>query len=176
MSTLRGRMTRNPRSAHEKGAELMGKYGISVPKGVAITSLDQLQKAIKETFPGQDELQVLKAQSNFSVLLEGKKLLFSLEMIDPGGMANWLVTHVDWSEHKWHPKSYRLQDVSYELLQNLTSIDESLHETSEARKQVDIKPCLWNGAKRPCYLFARKFYPKTLDKLTQLFSNYTAAY
>ncbi|KAH9623859.1 hypothetical protein KSS87_006445 [Heliosperma pusillum] len=96
-------------------------------------------------------------------------------MIDPEGMANWSVTHVDWSEHKWHPKSYRLQDVSYELLQNLTSIDESLHETSEKRKQVDIKPCLWNGAKRPCYLFARKFYPETLNKLTQLFSNYTAA-
>ncbi|KAK9705696.1 hypothetical protein RND81_07G076200 [Saponaria officinalis] len=96
-------------------------------------------------------------------------------MVDPGGMANWSVTHVDWSEHKWHPKSYRSQDVSYELVQKLTSIDESLHETSEAKKQVDIRPCLWNGMKRPCYLFARKFNPETLHKLTQLFSNYTAS-
>ncbi|KAK9715587.1 hypothetical protein RND81_06G174900 [Saponaria officinalis] len=96
-------------------------------------------------------------------------------MIDPVGVANWSVTHVDWSEHLWHPKSYRSQDVSYELLQNLTSIDVSVHETSESWKPSDVKPCLWNGVKRPCYLFARKFYPETLDILTQLFSDYTAA-
>lgn len=95
-------------------------------------------------------------------------------MIDPGGMANWSVMHVDWSEHKWHPRSYRAEDVSYELLQNLTSIEETVHETSEAQRQVASKPCLWNGVRRPCYLFARKFYPETLDKLIQLFSNYTA--
>ncbi|XP_074273650.1 glycosyltransferase BC10-like [Silene latifolia] len=96
-------------------------------------------------------------------------------MIDPGGMANWSVTHVDWSEHKWHPKSYRSQDVSYELLQNLTSIDEFVHETSESWTAMDVKPCLWNGVKRPCYLFARKFYPETLSVMTELFSNYTSA-
>lgn len=96
-------------------------------------------------------------------------------IVDPGGMANWSVTHVDWSEHKWHPKSYRAQDVSYELLQKITSIDETVHETSEAKKQVLVKPCVWNGVKRPCYLFARKFYPETLDILIQIFSNYTAS-
>lgn len=41
-------------------------------------------------------------------------------MIDPGGIATWSVTHVDWSERKWHPKSYRAQDVTYELLNNIT--------------------------------------------------------
>ncbi|KAH9604747.1 hypothetical protein KSS87_014486 [Heliosperma pusillum] len=123
-------------------------------------------------------------------------------MIDPGAMSNWSVTHVDWSEHKWHPKSYRSQDVSYELLQNLTSIDEYMHETSNSWVRInavshwfstslsqlntellvkilqtvmDVKPCLWNGVKRPCYLFARKFYPETLEVMTQLFSNYTSA-
>ncbi|GAB4836885.1 hypothetical protein Ancab_001796 [Ancistrocladus abbreviatus] len=94
-------------------------------------------------------------------------------MIDPGGIANWSVTHVDWSEGKWHPKSYRAQDVTYELLKNMTLIDESLHVTSDQKKTVMLKPCMWNGQRRPCYLFARKFYPETLDKLMHLFSNYT---
>ncbi|CAL9083553.1 unnamed protein product, partial [Musa acuminata var. zebrina] len=40
-------------------------------------------------------------------------------------------------------------------------------------KVVTVKPCLWNGLKRPCYLFARKFYPEALHNLMQLFSNYT---
>ena len=41
-------------------------------------------------------------------------------MVDPGGIANWSVTHVDWSERKWHPKAYRAQDVTFELLKNIT--------------------------------------------------------
>ncbi|KAL8152329.1 hypothetical protein V2J09_010089 [Rumex salicifolius] len=96
-----------------------------------------------------------------------------INMIDPGGVANWSVTHVDWSEHKWHPKAYRTKDVSYELLHNITSIDVSVHVTSEEQSEVQINPCLWNGVKRPCYLFARKFYPETLHKMMQLFTNYT---
>ncbi|XP_058113562.1 glycosyltransferase BC10-like isoform X5 [Magnolia sinica] len=95
-------------------------------------------------------------------------------MIDPSGIANWSVTHVDWSEGKWHPRAYRAQDVTFELLKNITSIDESMHVTSDAKKEVQRKPCLWNGLKRPCYLFARKFYPETLDNLMQYFSNYTS--
>ncbi|CAK9312888.1 unnamed protein product [Citrullus colocynthis] len=95
-------------------------------------------------------------------------------MIDPGGIANWSVTHVDWSEGKWHPKSYRNQDVTYELLRNITSLDEIVHITSTALKRVMLRPCLWNGVKRPCHLFARKFYPETLGRLLHLFSNYTA--
>lgn len=35
------------------------------------------------------------------------------------------------------------------------------------------RPCLWNGMKRPCYLFARKFYPEALDNLMNIFSNFT---
>lgn len=42
------------------------------------------------------------------------------QMIDPGGIANRSVTHVDWSERKWHPKSYKRSDVSYDLLKNIT--------------------------------------------------------
>ncbi|AES65283.1 putative glycosyl transferase, family 14 [Medicago truncatula] len=96
-------------------------------------------------------------------------------IVDPGGIANWSVTHVDWSEQKWHPKSYRAQDITYELLKNITSIDESVHVTSDEKKEVQIWPCLWNGIQKPCYLFARKFSPDTEDNLLKLFSNYTSA-
>ncbi|KAL9260359.1 hypothetical protein AKJ16_DCAP15695 [Drosera capensis] len=34
-------------------------------------------------------------------------------MIDPAGMSGWCVTHVDWSEHKWHPKSYTAEDMTF---------------------------------------------------------------
>ncbi|RWR75223.1 Glycosyl transferase [Cinnamomum micranthum f. kanehirae] len=97
-----------------------------------------------------------------------------LHMIDPNGIAYWSVTHVDWSEGKWHPKAYRAQDVTFELLKNITSIDKSIHVTSDEKRVVQQMPCLWNGVKRPCYLFARKFYPETLDNMMQLFSNYTS--
>ncbi|KAF9616688.1 hypothetical protein IFM89_031552 [Coptis chinensis] len=120
-------------------------------------------------------------------------------MVDPGGIANWSVTHVDWSEGKWHPKAYRAKEVTYELLKNITSIDHSLHVTSDEtycvqsnflvlfpiikkdigscclllQREVQRNPCMWNGMKRSCYLFARKFYPETLDNLMHLFSNFT---
>ncbi|XP_073010655.1 glycosyltransferase BC10-like [Typha latifolia] len=94
-------------------------------------------------------------------------------MVDPTGIANWSVTHVDWSEGKWHPKAYRAVDVNFELLKNITSIDEIVHVTSNLKKQVHRRPCLWNGMKRPCYLFARKFYPEAIDNLMNLFSNFT---
>ncbi|KAG9148254.1 hypothetical protein Leryth_012221 [Lithospermum erythrorhizon] len=95
-------------------------------------------------------------------------------MLDPAGISNWSVTHVDWSEGKWHPKSYTAQDVTYELMKNITSVTNSMHVTSDERKEVQISPCLWNGKPRPCYLFARKFLPETLGNLMFLFNNYTS--
>lgn len=94
-------------------------------------------------------------------------------MFDPKGIANWSVTHVDWSEHKWHPKSYGLKDISSQLIKNLSSISESVHETSDRKRVTTITPCMWNGVHRPCYLFARKFLPETLDSMIDLFSTYT---
>lgn len=94
-------------------------------------------------------------------------------LVDPGGIANWSVTHVDWSERKWHPKSYKSQDITYELLKNITSVDVSVHVTSDDKKVVQKWPCLWNGMQRPCYLFARKFLPESLDNLLHHFVNYT---
>ncbi|KAI5415063.1 glycosyltransferase BC10 [Lathyrus oleraceus] len=96
------------------------------------------------------------------------------QIVDPGGIANWSLTHVDWSERKWHPKSYRVEDITYQLLKNITSVDVSLHVTSDEKKEVQSWPCLWNGMQKPCYLFARKFTPETLDTLLLIFSNYSA--
>ncbi|EAZ01971.1 hypothetical protein OsI_24003 [Oryza sativa Indica Group] len=103
-----------------------------------------------------------------------KKFKLYCKMVDPGGIANWSVTHVDWSEGKWHPRSYRAADVTYDLLKNITAVDENFHVTSDDKKLMTQKPCLWNGSKRPCYLFARKFYPETLDNLLKLFTSYTS--
>ncbi|AQL05215.1 Core-2/I-branching beta-16-N-acetylglucosaminyltransferase family protein [Zea mays] len=98
----------------------------------------------------------------------------SMSMVDPGGISNWSVTHVDWSEGKWHPRSYSADDVTYDLLKNITAVDENFHVTSDDKKLVMQKPCLWNGSKRPCYLFARKFNPEALDNLLKQFTSYTS--
>lgn len=49
-----------------------------------------------------------------------------------------------------------------------------IHLAAFLQKQVQQSPCLWNGMKRPCYLFARKFYPEALNNLLHLFSNFTS--
>ncbi|CAN8326547.1 unnamed protein product [Cochlearia groenlandica] len=94
-------------------------------------------------------------------------------MFDPSGISNWSVTQVDWSEKKWHPKTYMPEDITHELLTNLTTIDTVVHVTSVGMGEEIRTPCMWNGIKRPCYLFSRKFHPDTLDQLLDLFSNYT---
>ncbi|XP_028210604.1 glycosyltransferase BC10-like isoform X2 [Glycine soja] len=40
-------------------------------------------------------------------------------MLDPGGIANWSVTYVDWSEGKWHPRSFRARDITYQVMKNI---------------------------------------------------------
>ncbi|CAJ2643391.1 glycosyltransferase BC10-like [Trifolium pratense] len=95
-------------------------------------------------------------------------------MLDPRGISNWSVTYVDWSEGKWHPRSFRGQDVTFRLIKALSSINGSPHITSESKRTVLMTPCMRNGSRRPCYLFARKFYPDALDKLMYLYSNTTA--
>ncbi|KAJ6854077.1 uncharacterized protein M6B38_100925 [Iris pallida] len=129
-----------------------------------------------------DSLYYTKFKNYCKPGMEGRRNCYADEhylptlfnMVDPGGIANWSVTHVDWSEGKWHPKSYKAEDVTFGLLKNITSIDETTHVTSDEKRKVTKKPCLWNGTKRPCYLFARKFYPGALDRMMHLFSNFTA--
>ncbi|XP_021814797.1 succinate--CoA ligase [ADP-forming] subunit beta, mitochondrial [Prunus avium] len=47
---------------HEyQGADLMSKYGVNVPKGVAVASVDEVKRAIQDVFPKESEL-VVKSQ------------------------------------------------------------------------------------------------------------------
>lgn len=53
--------------------------------------------------------------------------------MNPANLANWTVTHVDWSEGKWHPRSYAIQDITPSRLHDIqvsikagVSVDESL--------------------------------------------------
>lgn len=153
--------------------------------------------------------------------------LFFFQMIDPMGISNWSVTYVDWSERRWHPKTYGANEISLEFMKNVTvcfkiqflenchsqhlnillsflacavrghectrhqrgrgmplwlSLAASIFFFSRfntftcAWKHGDELhwPCTWNGITRPCYLFARKFHPDTLDTLVNLFPNYTS--
>lgn len=43
-------------SFFDQGAGLMGKYGINVPKGVAVASLHHVQKALQYVFPSESEV------------------------------------------------------------------------------------------------------------------------
>ncbi|KVH94305.1 ATP-citrate lyase/succinyl-CoA ligase [Cynara cardunculus var. scolymus] len=67
---------------HEyQGADLMSKFGINVPKGVAVASVEEVRKAIQTTFPNEKEL-VVKSQilaggrglGKFTSGLQGKML------------------------------------------------------------------------------------------------------
>ncbi|KAH9653790.1 Core-2/I-branching beta-1,6-N-acetylglucosaminyltransferase family protein [Citrus sinensis] len=105
--------------------------------------------------------------------IEKKNFRKGSQIIDPGGISNWSLTHVDWSEKKFHPKMYKASDVTSELIKNITSVDISEHVTSDNQKKRLIQPCLRNGIRRPCYLFARKFHPDTLENLLNIFSNFS---
>ncbi|CAL9780367.1 unnamed protein product [Musa acuminata subsp. burmannicoides] len=69
----------------------------------------------------------------------------------------------------WHPYNYENKHLG---LFTITLLVLSAKYKTKT-KVVTVKPCLWNGMKRLCYLFARKFYPEALHNLMQLFSNYT---
>ncbi|XP_057720671.1 glycosyltransferase BC10-like [Arachis stenosperma] len=128
-----------------------------------------------------DSLYFTKFKHHCRPNMEGGKNCYADEhylptffsMRDPGGIANWSVTYVDWSERKWHPRSYKARDISHQLIRKIASIDQSPHYTSDIKRSVVITPCILNNLKRPCYLFARKFFPETRDKLIQIFSNST---
>lgn len=56
----------------------------------------------------------------FEPFFQADRVFNNIQMLDPTGISNWSVTHVDWSEGKWHPKSYKAQDVTLELMKNIT--------------------------------------------------------
>jgi hypothetical protein len=59
-------------------------------------------------------------ENNKNCIADEHYLPTFFHMLDPGGIANWTVTQVDWSERKWHPKTYMPEDITHELLNNLT--------------------------------------------------------
>jgi succinyl-CoA synthetase beta subunit len=42
----------------------MGKYGVNLPKGVAVSSLDEVKKAIQDVFPGESEVITISIAPN----------------------------------------------------------------------------------------------------------------
>ncbi|GAB4847784.1 hypothetical protein Ancab_026847 [Ancistrocladus abbreviatus] len=75
---------------HEyQGAELMSKYGINVPRGVAVSSFDEVKKAIKDLFPSENEL-VVKSQ-----ILAGGRGLGTFKSGLKGGVHIVKVDHVE---------------------------------------------------------------------------------
>jgi succinyl-CoA synthetase beta subunit len=42
-----------------QGAELMGKYGVNVPRGIAVGSLPEVKVAIQKVFPNESEVSFL---------------------------------------------------------------------------------------------------------------------
>ncbi|XP_052290144.1 glycosyltransferase BC10-like [Citrus sinensis] len=125
-------------------------------------------------YPKFRDVCLLNPERNRSYCVADEHYLPTLfNIIDPGGISNWSLTHVDWSEKKFHPKMYKASDVTSELIKNITSVDISEHVTSDNQKKRLIQPCLRNGIRRPCYLFARKFHPDTLENLLNIFSNFS---
>jgi hypothetical protein len=65
---------------------------------------------------------------------------------------------------------------TYDPIMPSQLFDILISSLSYFQKLMTQKPCLWNGSKSPCYLFARKFYPETLDSLLKIFTSYTSVW
>jgi hypothetical protein len=71
---------------------------------------------------------ILIARPFFQPGVEGNKNCIADEhylptffyMLDPTGIANWTVTYVDWPERKWHPRKYMPEDITLELIKNIS--------------------------------------------------------
>uniref|UniRef100_A0A0E0CGH1 Uncharacterized protein n=1 Tax=Oryza meridionalis TaxID=40149 RepID=A0A0E0CGH1_9ORYZ len=149
-----------------------GAQNVYYPKWFAVTRRHALLILADHLYYNKFELYCKPAEGR-NCIADEHYLPTLFNMVDPGGISNWSVTHVDWSEGKWHPRSYRAIDVTYALLKNITAIKENFRITSDDKKVVTVTPCMWNGTKRPCYLFARKFYPEALNNLLK-HSSYTS--
>nr|XP_043619490.1 uncharacterized protein LOC122591304 isoform X3 [Erigeron canadensis] len=90
-----------------------------------LSALNQLTAHLSFTDPGPHG----SGRYSEHMLLEVEMKLFikDAQLHDPNGIANLSVTHVDWCEQKWHPKSYEKKDITvllpyskYTDLMNLT--------------------------------------------------------
>nr|XP_043619491.1 uncharacterized protein LOC122591304 isoform X4 [Erigeron canadensis] len=75
-----------------------------------LSALNQLTAHLSFTDPGPHG----SGRYSEHMLLEVEMKLFikDAQLHDPNGIANLSVTHVDWCEQKWHPKSYEKKDIT----------------------------------------------------------------
>lgn len=90
-----------------------------------------------------------------------------LHITAPSLIANRTLTWVDWArhKHKFHPPTYGKRDVNITLLHQLR--DKKVYWPYGDEK-FPSQSCRVEGMENPpCYLFARKFAPDTLDILLE---------
>ncbi|CAI6006404.1 unnamed protein product [Closterium sp. NIES-64] len=58
-----------------------------------------------------------------SIVLARFLRLFPSNKLDPGGVSNYTVTFVDWTERKWHPKAYSVDNTTSLLLRQIKCED-----------------------------------------------------
>ncbi|BBN68465.1 Core-2/I-branching beta-1,6-N-acetylglucosaminyltransferase family protein [Prunus dulcis] len=96
------------------------------PHGTGRYSEHMLPEVEKKDFRKGSQWFSMKRQHAIVMMADSlyyTKFKLYCRMKDPSGLANWSVTYVDWSEGKWHPRAYRTQDVTYDLLRNITVFD-----------------------------------------------------
>lgn len=108
---------------HEyQGAALMSKYGINVPKGVAVSSIDEVKQALKNVFPNEKELvvksQILAGGRGLGTFKSGLKggvhIVKTEEVVDIAGrmLGQILVTKQTGPQGKLVSKVYLCQKLS----------------------------------------------------------------
>ncbi|CAI7812272.1 unnamed protein product, partial [Closterium sp. NIES-53] len=120
-------------------------------------------------------------------LLDPDNLFFTLKL-DPGGVSNYTVTFVDWTERKWHPKAYSVDNTTSLLLRQIKCEDRYIAwrpywhrirqsykshlvldpSTGKPVKDYDNGYCALGSEHRHCFLFARKFMPSALPALLNM--------
>lgn len=74
-----------------------------------------------------------------------------VQIMDPMGISNWSITHVDWSSHEWHPRTYKKADTSLQLFKGIqVSIRRFSACISASHKQTRIADIL--SVLRICFL------------------------
>jgi hypothetical protein len=69
-----------------QGAELMGKYGINVPRGAAAGSVQEVNDALKNMFPSEKEVMTPQL---LHLLLFDPLIMFILSPRDPKCSRPW---------------------------------------------------------------------------------------
>lgn len=64
-----------------------------------------------------------------------------------------------------HPRVFYNEQVTVDLLRELQAAMEPQVESISKTEYSVSRPCQLAGKAAPCYLFARKFAPETVDKL-----------